>query len=103
MLTKEKLKEISTHLSADRTDYISAFRKNLFMYIEEKDITIKDISEASGVPFSTLNTFLYGDSKDAKLSTAVKLGNQLRPAAYLTASQGKVSLSAVIFQIMNFI
>ena len=77
MLTKEKLKEISTHLSADRTDYISAFRKNLFMYIEDKDITIKDISEASGVPFSTLNTFLYGDSKDAKLSTAVKLAHAL--------------------------
>ena len=47
------------------------------MYIEDKDITIKDISEASGVPFSTLNTFLYGDSKDAKLSTAVKLAHAL--------------------------
>ena len=40
-------------------------------------ITIKDISEESSIPFSTLNTFLYGNSKDIKLSTAVKLAKAL--------------------------
>ena len=77
MMNKEKLKKISRNLSANRDDFISAFRNNLFMYIEEKDITIKEISEESDVPFSTLNTFLYGNSKDIKLSTAVKLAKAL--------------------------
>ena len=52
-------------------DYVSAFRHNLFKYIDEKDITIKDISEKADIPFSTLNSFLYKDAKDMKLSTAV--------------------------------
>lgn len=77
MMNKEKLKKISRNLSANSDDFMSAFRKNMFMYIEEKDITIKDISEEADVPFSTLNTFLYGDSKDIKLSTAVKLAKAL--------------------------
>lgn len=77
MMNKEKLKKISRNLSANPDDFMSAFRKNMFMYIEEKDITIKDISEEADIPFSTLNTFLYGDSKDIKLSTAVKLAKAL--------------------------
>lgn len=77
MLQKEKLKEISKNLTADRNDYMSAFRKNIFMYIDDKDITLKDISNESGISFSTLNTFLYGESKDVKLSTAVKLARAL--------------------------
>lgn len=77
MMDKEKLKKISKNLSANSDDFMSAFRKNMFMYIDEKDITIKDISEEACVPFSTLNTFLYGDSKDIKLSTAVKLAKAL--------------------------
>ena len=77
MIKKEKLNELSKNLSANRDDFISSFRHNLFMYIDEKEITIKDISEKSNVPFSTLNSFLYGDSKDIKLSTAVKLARAL--------------------------
>ena len=77
MINKEKLKKISRNLSANSDDFMSAFRKNMFMYLEEKDITIKEISEEADVPFSTLNTFLYGDSKDIKLSTAVKLAKAL--------------------------
>lgn len=77
MMNKEKLKKISRNLSANSNDFMSAFRKNMFMYINEKDITIKDISEESDVPFSTLNTLLYGNSKDIKLSTTVKLAKAL--------------------------
>ena len=76
-MNKEKLKKISKNLSANSDDFMSAFRKNMFMYIDEKDITIKDISEEACVPFSTLNTLLYGNSKDIKLSTAVKLAKAL--------------------------
>ena len=77
MMNKEKLNKISKNLSANSDDFMSAFRKNMFMYLEEKDITIKEISEEADVPFSTLNTFLYGDSRDIKLSTAVKLAKAL--------------------------
>ena len=77
MLKKEKLKKISKKLLSNRNDYMSAFRQNLFMYVEEKDITIKDISESADIPFSTLNSFLYGNVKDIKLSTAVKLAHAL--------------------------
>lgn len=77
MLEKEKLREISKKLSANRDDYISAFRSNLFMYVDDKDITLKDISESADIPFSTLNSFLYGNSKDIKLSTVVKLAHAL--------------------------
>ena len=76
-MNKEKLKKISKNLSANSNDFMSSFRKNMFMYLEEKDITIKEISEEADVPFSTLNTFLYGESKDIKLSTAVKLAKAL--------------------------
>lgn len=77
MLKKEKLREISKKLSANQNDCISAFRSNIFMYVNDKDITLKDISEAADIPFSTLNSFLYGDSKDIKLSTVVKLAKAL--------------------------
>lgn len=76
-MEKEKLKELSLKLSSDSNDYMSAFRKNLFMYIDEKDITIKEISETADIPFSTLNSFLYGKTNDVKLSTAVKLAKAL--------------------------
>lgn len=77
MLKRDKLSEISKKLTADQDDFISAFRKNLFIYINDKDITVRDISEAADIPFSTLNTFLYGSSKDLKLSTAIKLARAL--------------------------
>lgn len=77
-MEKEKLKELSLKLSSDSNDYMSAFRKNLFMYVDEKDITIKEISETADIPFSTLNSFLYGNTNDVKLSTAVKLAKALK-------------------------
>lgn len=72
-MQQEKLKKLSLKLTTNRNNYMSAFRKNIDMYIEEKDITLKETSELSDIPFSTLNSFLYGDTKDCKLSTAVKL------------------------------
>ena len=40
----------------------------------ERDLTLKEISEGSGLPYSTLNTVLYDpDVKDIKASTAISL------------------------------
>ena len=77
MMEREKLKKLSLKLSSDRNNYIHNFRKNLDLYIQEKDITLREISEASDIAYSTLNSFLYGDATDCKLSTAVALARAL--------------------------
>ncbi len=74
---QEKLKLISSKLTSDQNNYMNAFRQNLFLYVNEKDITIKEISEEADIPFSTLNSILYGNPKDIKLSTVVKLAKTL--------------------------
>lgn len=77
MMEKEKLANISKKLSVNQTDCISSFRSNLFLYVQEKEITLNDISNESGIPFSTLNSFLYGSGNDMKLSNVVKLAKAL--------------------------
>lgn len=69
----EKLNKLSLKLVADKTNYMSAFKKNIDMYINEKDIKLREVSEKADIPFETLKSFIYGNSKDCKLSTAVKL------------------------------
>lgn len=73
LLKNEKLKKISLDLCADKHDYMRSFRKNVDMYISEKDITLREVAEIADMPFETLKNFLYKDSMDCKLSTAVKL------------------------------
>lgn len=77
MLRKEKLEEISKNLAANQENPISAFRQNLFMYVNDKEITIRDISEASGIPFSSLNSFLYGRTNSMMIDNVVKLAKAL--------------------------
>uniref|UniRef100_A0AAU8B5W7 Cro/C1-type HTH DNA-binding domain n=1 Tax=Dulem virus 39 TaxID=3145757 RepID=A0AAU8B5W7_9CAUD len=77
MIDKEKLREISLTLTSNQDNYMAAFRENLFKYISDKGITIKDISEKSGIPFPTLNSFLYGSVKDMMLANVIKLSRAL--------------------------
>ena len=72
-LKNEKLKKMSLNLCASKHDYMKSFRKNVDMYISEKDITLREVAEIADMPFDTLKNFLYKDSADCKLSTAVKL------------------------------
>lgn len=76
-MQNEKLKKMSLNLCADKHDYMKSFRKNVDMYISEKDITLREVAEIAGMPFDTLKNFLYKDSSDCKLSTAVKLARAL--------------------------
>ena len=57
----EKLRLLSLKLVSDNENYMSAFRKNIDMYIGEKDITLRDISESADLSFDTLKTFVYGN------------------------------------------
>lgn len=77
MMNNEKLKKLSLNLVSNRDDFMKAFRKNVDMYIAEKDITIREVSEVADINFETLKSFIYGDAKDCKLSTAVKLARAL--------------------------
>ena len=77
MIENEKLKKMSLNLCCDKHNYMSAFKKNVDMYVRDKDITIRDISEKADIPFDTLKNFLYKNSTDCKLSTAVKLARAL--------------------------
>lgn len=73
MIRKEKLKEISKKLSANKLDFMSAFRKNMYLYIDDKEISLSDIADDSGVNISTLKTFAYGNPSDIRLSNVIKL------------------------------
>lgn len=53
--------------------YMQSFRKNIDTLMDANDYTIKVLSEKIEMPFETLKSFLYGEFKDCKLSTAVKL------------------------------
>lgn len=77
MIENEKLKKMSLKLCSDKHNYMASFRRNLDMYIKDKDITLKKLSDKSDVPFETLKTLVYKTSSDCKLSTAVKLARAL--------------------------
>ena len=72
-MENELLRKLSMGLCSDKHNYMKSFRKNVDMYVSEKDITLREIAEIADMPFETLKNFLYKDSTDCKLSTAVKL------------------------------
>ena len=76
-MTREKLINLSKHLTSDRDDYLSAFHKNMNLYVSQPDFTIREISERSGLSFSTINTVLYGNNRDYKLSTIIGLSKAM--------------------------
>lgn len=77
MIKKENLQKIAKKLAADKLDFISTFRRNLYLYLDNKEITMSELSESSDVNLSTLKTFMYGSTKDISLTTAVKLARAL--------------------------
>lgn len=52
---------------------MDALRHNIDLYVEDKGITLNDISERSGLSVSTISNVLYKDSKDVMLGTAIAL------------------------------
>lgn len=56
-------------------NYVDNIRDNLNMY--NGGLTLPEIAESAGIPFSTLKNILYGNSSDCKLSTAVSFAKFL--------------------------
>lgn len=73
MLERSKLHELAHKLVTKPDNYMKAFRRNVSLYIDQKEITLQEVAELADVSLSTLKSFLYGDSKDCSLSLAVKL------------------------------
>lgn len=70
---KEKSKNFDKKLVINPPNYMQSFKQNIDTLMDMKDYTIKVLSEKMEVPFDTLKSFLYGEFKDCKLSTAVKM------------------------------
>lgn len=79
MQKRENFEKISKKFTTSQKDYIVSFRKNVELLKESKNLTLREISEGSGIPYSTLNTVLYDpDIKDIKASTAVSLAKYFK-------------------------
>lgn len=73
MPKKEIFEKISKKFTTSK-NYMESFRKNVEVLKEMRGLTLKDIAEGSGLPYSTLNTVLYDPRKnDIKASTAIAL------------------------------
>ena len=78
MLDNKSLRKLSQNLESCPEDYMTSFRHNLFMYINQKNISLADIADAADMSLSTLRSFVYGDSSDCHVSTVVKLARALK-------------------------
>lgn len=91
MLDKKSLRKLSKNLIADPDDYMSAFRKNLYMYIEQKDITLAEVADEADISLSTLRSLLYGDARDCHVSTIVNLARALNVSCDELLGAGTIS------------
>lgn len=72
-MKQEKLNRDSHNFLTEQDNFMISFRTNLEIYAKENKLTLKQVSELADISFATLNSFLYGNTKDCRLSTAVKL------------------------------
>ena len=91
MVDKNTLRELSRNLTANPDDYMKSFRKNVFMYIERKDITLNELAEAADISLSTLRSLLYGDANDCHVSSVVKLARALHVSCDELLGSGTIS------------
>lgn len=79
MLKNENLKKIALNLvlKNENTTPFDCLRKNIDIFLEDKDITISKLADEADLSVETLKTLLYGNVKSCKLSTAVALANAL--------------------------
>lgn len=91
MLETKTLRKLSKHLVANPDDFMISFRKNLFMYVEQKDITLAEIADKADISLSTLRSLLYGDAKDCHVSTIVALAKALNISCDELLGSGTIS------------
>lgn len=72
-MSHKKIRIFEEKLVSNPTNFIDSFRKNIFHLMDTRDLSLRELSEKADMPFETLKSFLYGNAKDCKLSTAVKI------------------------------
>lgn len=72
-MNKDNLKQLSRNLEYNPDNYMDCFRSNIRMYLENKTFKLQELADAAEINCDSLKNFLYGNSKDCYLSTAVKL------------------------------
>ena len=77
MFDNELLNSLTRKMVANPKNYMESFRSNLFVYIDNRKITLSEIAEEAGISVETLKTLVYGKGTDCKLSTAVALARAL--------------------------
>ena len=77
MFKKEKVWEISRNFVSNKDDVMSSFRKNCFMILEAKCITLREWAELADISFATLNSFLYGNSKTCDINLPIRLARAI--------------------------
>lgn len=73
MMDKKNLRALSSKLISQPDDYMRSFRRNISVYIDQKEITLQEVAELADISLSTLKSLLYGCAKDCTLSNAIKL------------------------------
>ena len=72
MTKKEISSNLTPKLSEKPHNYFPTMRRNVDKLMDEKDMSLRELSELSGVNSDTVKTFLYDkDAKDCRLSTAI--------------------------------
>lgn len=72
-MKNNKAKQIEQSLVSNHTNYMDSFRQNVNILMNMHGYSVRELSEKSNMPYETLKSFIYGSSKDCKLSNAVKL------------------------------
>ena len=76
MLDKKVLNNISQNF-VSKENYMESFRENVHKVIDEKGVTLQSLADDADMQFDSLRNFIYKDSKDCNLSTAVKLAKAI--------------------------
>lgn len=77
MVQKNISTKTATKLTVNRDNYMESLKENILLYMTDMYMSLNEFSEYVGVPYSTLNTIVYGSPKDVKLSTVVSIAQKL--------------------------
>ena len=78
MLSKERIRYLSTKLSRESENCMVNLKNNIMLYTGQPDITLSEFSDFTGISTATLNNILYGKGKkDIQLSTVVSIAKAL--------------------------
>lgn len=91
MFDKKRLRALSRYLIANPDNYMDSFRKNVQMYIDQKDVTIMQLAEAADISENTLKSFLYGDNQDCRLHNVIRLAKALHVSMDELVGAGTIS------------